>query len=174
LVASSISVVLQGSGFEDGCTVSFGPAITVNQVKVVSSERITAQISIDSHAAPGLRDVTMALPGGLGGDTLRGAFTVTLPPPQLHLVSVRPANGVVPSLLTMVLQGSGFQDGCTVSFGPAIAINQVKVESSERITAQISIDGNAAPGSRDVTVTLPGGLGSDTLRGGFTLTPLHR
>jgi parallel beta-helix repeat protein len=74
--------------------------------------------------------------------------------------------------ITVVISGTSFDGATSVSFGSGITVNSFAVNSATQITANICIDGSAAPGAYDVSVTTPGGTG--TLTGGFTVVPLHQ
>ena len=70
-----LTVVVTGSNFQDGATVSFGERITIQEVIFVSSSRLDVKIRIHPRAAPGLRDVTVTNPDGQSGAKVDG-FTV--------------------------------------------------------------------------------------------------
>ncbi len=172
---TTMSVTLTGTGFVDGATtVSFGDGIAVVAVDVNSSTSILATITLAGGAALGARDVTVTNPAPGGGtSTLVGGFTVTEPGnPAPTLTSVAPGTGSQGQTLQVVLTGSGYFGGITtVSFGAGITIDQVTVTSFSSITVTITINGAAALGARDVTVTNPApGGGSATLAGGFVVS----
>jgi hypothetical protein len=54
-----------------------------------------------------------------------------------------------------------------VSFGAGITVNSFIVGNDTQITVNITIDGSAATGARDVSVTTPGGTATGT--GAFTV-----
>ena len=87
-----------------------------------------------------------------------------LPPPRTvpTLTSISPASGNQGQMLTMTLNGSGFQQGATViiSGGDDIAVNVTSVTNNQ-ITAAVTISPAATTTSvftrRNVTVTNPNG-----------------
>lgn len=73
---NSYTVYIYGTNFVSGATVTFGSGITVNSTSFVSSTQLTVNITIDSDASAGTRDVTVTNPDGQSG-TGTGIFTVT-------------------------------------------------------------------------------------------------
>ena len=71
-------------------------------------------------------------------------------------------------VLTVTITGSGLSGATGLDFGDGIEITQLTVVSDSEISAEISIEPDAAAGKRDVTVTTPGGTG--TVLGGFTVS----
>jgi hypothetical protein len=62
------------------------------------------------------------------------------------------------------------QGATTVSFGADVTVNSVSVLSATQLVANISINGSATTGARDVTVTNPSPVGgTSTLSGAFTI-----
>jgi len=82
------------------------------------------------------------------------------------VISVSPNSGLQGQTLpTVVITGINFTGASALGFGTEITVNSFTVNSDTQITASITIDHYAAPGSRDVSVTTPGGTG--TRAGGF-------
>ncbi len=71
--------------------------------------------------------------------------------------------------MDIVITGTSFTGATAVSFGSGITVSTFTVDSDTQITASITIAGNAALGSHDITVTTP--YGSGTLTDGFTVLP---
>jgi hypothetical protein len=85
------------------------------------------------------------------------------------VTDVSPASGNQGQAMTGVtISGTNFTGATVVSFGAGINTDSFTVDSSTQIAANITIDGLAATGSRDVSVTIPGATG--TKAGGFTVT----
>ncbi len=74
-IGETLDVIIEGTDFTGATAVDFGPGITVNTLVVNSPTRITANITIDPAATPGLRDIVVTTPSG--GGTLTDAFTIT-------------------------------------------------------------------------------------------------
>jgi len=70
----TLSVNIDGTNLNGATAVSFGDGITVNSFSVVSATEILANISINTAAATGLRDVSVTTSAGTG--TLTDGFTV--------------------------------------------------------------------------------------------------
>lgn len=87
-------------------------------------------------------------------------------------------SSVIPSRLANTLSAdvavSGFGTHWTstsqVSFGAGVKVNKVSVGSETGLVASITVDENAAAGTRDVTVTA--GTEVSTFKGVFTVVPL--
>jgi titin len=159
----TLNVIITGTYFSGATSVSFGSGITVNSFNVDSSTQITANISISGSATLGARDVSVATPGGTAAKT--GGFTVTVAAPTISTVS--PNSGVQGQTLNVTITGTYFTGAITVSFGSGITVNSFTVDSATQITANITIDAAATPGTRDVSVTTPQGTATKT--GGFTV-----
>jgi hypothetical protein len=147
-------VTITGSGFREGCTVTFG-----GQTMLASSVTDTT-ITVDapSHAA-GLVDVIVTNVDGQSA-TLANAFTYV---PAPTVAYVEPNAGPVEGGTTVTITGTGFQTGATVTFADTEAATDVVVVNSTTITA---ITPAHDPGAANVKVTNPdeqsGGIG-----GGF-------
>jgi hypothetical protein len=71
----TLDIIIDGSDFTGATAVDFGPGVTVNSFVVDSPTQITANVTIDSDASPGPRDVIVTTPSGDG--TLTEAFSMT-------------------------------------------------------------------------------------------------
>ncbi|PYM08951.1 MAG: hypothetical protein DMF15_07325 [Verrucomicrobia bacterium] len=108
--------------------------------------------------------------------TSAGLTSVTSAPfninnPAPNLTSIAPTSGNISDTLDVVFNGTNYISGVTnVSFGTNITVNTVTVNSSIKLTANITIGSGAAVGQRNVSVTnpVPGG-GTATLTNGFTV-----
>lgn len=109
----NLSVLITGTGFVTGATVSFGAGITVDSISIsqgisiLSDHQVTAVIDIAPGAATGVRTVTVTNPDGQSGSKVNG-FTVNPiapPPPGAlklgKLKFTRQSNGSYQALLTM-------------------------------------------------------------------------
>ena len=163
----SFEVLVKGSDFTATPTASFGAGISINYVTYQNQGRIKVGITISAFATPGLRDVTITNPD-TQSDTLINGFTVNTPPVGITVISCTPNNGNKNQTLNVTVAGTGFTATPTASFGAKIDVNSVTYISSTTLTVNISIRHNAKSGSRDVTITNPGGA-NDTLAGGFSV-----
>ncbi len=99
----------------------------------------------------------------------------SLPPPNNH--PIYPSSGVQGQTLTVSITGNYFTGATSVSFGSGITVNNFTevtdllmsnvIEATTDMIARITISGSATPGTRDVSVTTPGGTATET--GGFTV-----
>jgi len=129
----------------------------------VSSSKITADISIDSSAVLGARDISVTTPAGTG--TLTSGFTVTRPSPTI--TKIRPSQDVQGQTLSVTITGTCLEGATAASFGTGITTDNFTVDSDDRITANITICSTATAGVRNVSVTTP--VGTGTLASGFTV-----
>jgi hypothetical protein len=66
--AQSVAVVLTGTNFFAGSTVSTGyPGVTVSGVSIVSPTQIAATIKVAANAAPGTASITVSTSAGTSG-----------------------------------------------------------------------------------------------------------
>ena len=114
-------------------------------------------------------------------NTLRGVwrcssadtFAVGVAGTILHFVpatitSVEPDKGYQGETLSVNIIGSHFSSTTSVSLGAGISVDEFVLNSASQITAEVTVDKNAATGARDVSVFMPGGSG--VLTGGFSVT----
>jgi hypothetical protein len=73
---STVDVRIDGEGFADGASVSFGPKIKVLDVNVVSPNELDVRVKIKKKAARGARDVVVTNPDG-GEGTGASVFEVS-------------------------------------------------------------------------------------------------
>ena len=139
--------VIKGQGFKTGATVLFGETPAAGVV-VQSSILITCAVPA---GAPGVVDVTVRNPDQ-SSDVLEGAYEY-LSQEVLTVQGVTPLSGPAEGGGLAVVKGTGFQDGATVLFGAAKAIN-VAVHSKTLISCVVPA---GFPGLADVTVENPGG-----------------
>ncbi|MCB2229648.1 hypothetical protein KQH82_02955 [bacterium] len=90
------------------------------------------------------------------------------------VMGVAPNTSMRGSLLTVVVTGSGFRPGAslTVDFGTGIAVTDVLFVDDTRLEVEIQVAGDAEFGARDVTVTNPDGQ-SAVGAGMFTISNIN-
>jgi hypothetical protein len=160
-VGQTLDVTITGTNFGGATAVSFGTGITVNSFVVDSSTQITANITVDTSAVEGARDVAVVISGG--NTSLEDAFTVIQALPTVTSIDV--VYGHPGGTAEVVITGTNFTGTTAVSFGDGIVVDSFTEVSSTEITASITIETAAALEARDVTVTTPGGTA--TLDAGF-------
>jgi|GEM_PF-1680333 len=104
---------------------------------------------------------TIVEPGG------PGQATGPTPTPPPTIASVSPNRGNQGETLDLTITGTNLTAANVIGFGAGVTVDSFIVDSSTRITANITIDADATTGARDVSVTTSGGTG--TLPGGFTV-----
>ncbi|MBI5066834.1 MAG: IPT/TIG domain-containing protein [Deltaproteobacteria bacterium] len=157
--AGGTALVLTGTGFEAGAQVSVGGSAAA--VGAITATRIEA--TAPAHAA-GPADVVVSLPDGRTA-SLAAAFAYLAPPPPPSLASLAPVEGPDSGGTAVLLTGSDFQAGATVTFGGiAGAVGTVTSTSISVVTpAQLA-------GPAEVVVRNPDGQQA-RLAPGFTFLP---
>ena len=98
---------------------------------------------------------------------MRGAFNQLLPANTPVVASVSPAKAFVGQSLAVTIspQNTNFVGGATqVTFDDGITVNSVSVANATTLTAELTVNGDAVPGPRPITVT---GAQEATLPNGF-------
>jgi N-acetylneuraminic acid mutarotase len=147
-----VNVTLTGTNFVDDEDTEInvsGTGITVSDVVVVNSTKITATFTIAQGAATGLRTVTVTT--AYGGPSVARSFTVNSGAPTLSSISPNTGSALAP--VTVTLTGTNFVDPVSVSAGAGVTVSNVILSSSTVVTATFTIAANATPGSRSVTVS---------------------
>ena len=167
---TNTTVTLNGAftNFTPGVTTAFfGAGITVGTVTVNGPSLASVPITIAAGAQVGLRSVSVST--GSEVVTLLNAFTV--------LQGVASVSGIDPNAgqlgLTRDVSITGaftnWQSGITsVSYGAGVTVNSNVVNSPTSLTTNVTIDGAATLGPRDVVVTT--GTEVLTVPGGFVVT----
>jgi len=153
-------ITINGSGFLNGLTAEIGnQGLIVNSV---SSSQVKATVIAGVPAA--IYDVSVTNIDGQKA-TLSQALTVnnpTTPPPDI--VSINPISATNYETTTLVIYGSNFRSGATVSVG-ATSITVNTVSSNTIVT---TVGPGLAAGTYNVTVQNPDSQ-SDTLSNAFTV-----
>ena len=100
----------------------------------------------------------------VGSATKTSAFTVNALPGITSVVPASRAQGVTANV---VINGSGYAAGASVSFGVGVTVTSV-TRTAGKLTAHVVVDPAALVGTRDVTVTNADG-GTVTCFGCFTV-----
>lgn len=95
--------------------------------------------------------------------------------PAPVLTAVAPSSAQRLQTVDLVLTGAEFQPGATmVDLGPGVRVDSVAVTAPESMAVRATITGEAALGTRPISVTTPApGGGTATLPEGFTIAPEH-
>jgi hypothetical protein len=139
---------------------------------VVSDTQMTANVTITTNAATGPRDVYVTNLGPGGGYAVLTSGFVVGNNPSPTLTSVTPNTARRLDKLDLVFRGTNFIGGVTeVDLGADITVNSLTVDSTGRLTANISVLTTAVTGSRTVYLrNAPPGGGVDSIVNGFTVT----
>jgi hypothetical protein len=151
-VAGGRTVRIDGGGFSGVTTVSFGGASATN-VNVVSASELT--VTAPAHAT-GTVDIRVTTAGGGTSPTTSADRFRYLAPPAVTAVS--PSAGPTGGGRSVVITGSGFVPGASVTVG-GVAATSVVVGSASSITARVPAH---SAGRVDVRVTTPGGTSAAT------------
>src|SRR5204863_7631678 len=96
-----------------GSGASVSTKVTRRTTTLVSPTQVTAAIPASDIAAVGTAQVTVTMPGVLGGTSGAQTFTITSPAPSLTSLSPSSAS-VGGAAFTLTLHGSYFVSGSTV------------------------------------------------------------
>jgi len=159
-ISGGTPVVITGSNFASGATVSFG-GTPATGVSFVSSTQLNA--TTPAHAA-GAVSVSVTNPNGTSG-ILPNAFTYSSSPSSSSTAvsSVSPISGPAAGGTQVTITGFNFQAGVSVTFG-GLAATSVTLSNSTTIVA---VTPAHSAGAATVTVTNSNGQ-SASLPSGFT------
>jgi hypothetical protein len=172
--ATRFRCVATGVNFNAGTAVTLsGSGVTVHSTTFDSSTKLTLELSVDSAAALGSRDVTVT-PGAGGGPprTFTGAARVAAAAPAPASFSLATL-GQGASNIAVTILGANFRSGDAVTAsGSGVTFSSVTFVNAGKITANVSATGGAATGLRDVVVTHSAGDGglAGTHASAFTVT----
>jgi hypothetical protein len=147
---TSTQVTIAGVSLSGGTVSISGSGVTASNV-VTAANQITASFAIAAGATAGPRNVTVVTSGGTSNAL---AFTVSAPPPTL--TSIAPASGVTGTVVNVTLAGANLAGASFKGAIGGVSVSNV-ISSAVQVTATFTIASNASPGSRNVTVTTPGG-----------------
>lgn len=114
------------------------------------------------HTGVGVGATTTTTTGPIASHALRSCPVVLHSPSGGNNVaptisSISPAQGLIGAATSVIITGTGFASGATVSAGSNISVSGVSVSSSTQITATFTpTNSTAAGGNQAVTVTLSG------------------
>jgi len=169
----TISVVITGDNFGGASELSF-PGMLIENFTVDNPTQITVAINIPPDAVDGPRDVSVTTPGGIA--TLTNGFFIEKvlgPPievPIPTLTSLNPVSAAPGDTMSISIAGSNFNGATEVDFGQGINVDSFNIDTPSQITTNISVTLNATVGTRDISVTTPGGTA--TLTASFTIEEL--
>jgi hypothetical protein len=146
---------INGGGFANGVTVTFGGAPATN-IFVFNNET-TIQAQTPLHA-PGSVNVVVTNPNGASATSTNGYTYLA----SVAVSSLIPPTGSSLGGTFITISGSGFASGSTVKIGGVPATNVVFVSS----TTLTAVTGPHTPGFADVLVANTNGI-SGTLTNGF-------
>jgi len=151
----SSGVPLSGLSFlRDGIA---DPRLEVTKLKRISNQNYESALSIAGDAPAGER--TLVVMTSLGAIVTNQKFLVVEPDGTLPvLYSVAPAEGRQATSVWVTLTGAGLVSGSTLNIsGTGVTVLGTPQVFSGRMSAVLSIDSDAAPGARELTVTTPAG-----------------
>ncbi|MBI1749601.1 MAG: putative Ig domain-containing protein [Acidobacteria bacterium] len=153
----NVSLAGQNTNWVQGTSVIniSGSGVTASNVTVTSATAMTATFNITAGAATGSRNVTVTTGAEV---TTSAPFTVNSSAVPPTLSSISPVRGYLGTTTTVTLIGTNLVAGMTVNVsGTLVTASNVNVASSTQATADLTVDPNAALGSRTVSVTTAGG-----------------
>lgn len=160
-------LTITGTNFVSGAVATFsGGGITVTTSSVANATTMSATVDISSSSAEGSRDVTVTNPSTQYGIGV-SKFNVTAAPIATSLNPSAATQGA--TNLDVVVAGDAMKASTTFAFsGTGITVNTVTFTNKTYVTINITVDGAATVGARDITLTNPDG-GTRTYSGLFTV-----
>lgn len=136
---------------------------------------IATKAVADVKLPVGTHVIVLTVSDGKGGTSSTSAQTVTIteppPPPSGPTIStITPSIGKRGATVNVVITGSGFQQGASVSLSGADVTAVTTYVSSTQLNVRITVASNALTNSRTVGVYNPNGL-STTKAFGFAILP---
>jgi len=150
---TTVNVTITGTNLITTSTLQFGSGIAVNSFSALSSNQLAVNITLAADAAVGTRDVSVTTAGG--SFTLPNSFTVK--PAAPIITSVSPNQGNQEKTLDVIIDGTNLIGASEVELGADIMVNNFTALNSNQLTVNISLAADAAVGTRDCSVTTPGG-----------------
>jgi hypothetical protein len=155
--ASNVGVTITGTGFLTGATPSVA-GISFSSVSVVNSTTITAKAKVGSEAAVGAATVTVT--DSVGSSSCTTCLTIVAAPKVKSIVPLSVAGGS----RSVTITGTGFVSGATVTGPTGVKFSKVKVVSSTKITATVTVASSAKAG-KNLTVTVTNNVAAGGGRG---------
>ena len=161
--APGFTLLVNGSNFSGICAVRWnGTSLTTTYV---SASQLKAQIPASLIAAQGSAAITVGTPDGAASNS------ISLGIESFTMSSLSPANALAGDAgFTLTITGSGFVPGMTVKFGSTVL--QASSVTSTQIAAAVPAKQIATDGAIPVSVSSPGGTGSNPLS--FNVAPIFR
>ena len=137
-----VPVIINGTNFEAKSSVTIATAgVTVSQVTVVSSTRISAVFTVSPTAALGQFPLTIS---GASRSSVPMAFYVL--PPAPVITSLSPPSGTIASTVSVTLLGVNFaSDSIILTSDPGLVVSNIRVVSPTQITAQLALGTTPRP-----------------------------
>lgn len=150
---------ITGNGFDVGATADFhDPGIIINSYGTITPTSMDLNLTIQNTAMLGLHDVTVNV--GFSHGTGKGLFEVlqsgSYPAPTV--LGLVPPAGLQNTTMDVLINGVNFANHplTSVDLGAGVVVNELTFVSDTQLSANISIDGAATIGLRDVNVSNPG------------------
>jgi hypothetical protein len=160
---ATLNVTLIGTNLNGTSQMRLGAGIAVNSFTVLDANRLTAAITILAGTETGARDVSVTTPGG--SFVLSNSFMVKQGLPVIN--SLSPENGSRGAMLAVIISGSNLEGATSVSFGTGVTVQSFSNISPTQLLVNVLINEDAVTGTRDVSLTTPGG--SSTLGNKFNI-----
>ncbi|HUU28827.1 MAG TPA: choice-of-anchor D domain-containing protein [archaeon] len=151
--SQSVSLTIDGSWFNKGDSLYFsGSGIIIRSSEYISSKQWTVTMDISSDAPLGFRDIIVVNPADSTGVGKTLFKVLGLP----RIFSVSPFF-ILPGLdsVAVAINGRGLAEDVVVEFsGDGINLLGQRLAAPSQLIAMISVDKDAAPGTRDLQLRL--------------------
>lgn len=160
------TLTITGSGFSGTPSVFVSSTdVTVDSVTVVSPTQLSVQVTAESGAVTGARNITVIEPGPTA-DTCTNCLTVDSAP---TVTSANPSSVPQGESVAMTVTGTHFRTNATVTSSAGITFTGTKMVSATELSTTATVAPSVATGSYNLQVTNPDG-GTATCTGCLTVT----
>jgi len=174
--SAAVRVFGAGTHFDGGSVADLGAHVTVDDVVAVSETELRLQVTVEPDVdVLGLHDVTVTTGAETASESVGGPLLVVYPLAERipRITGVAPADAVAGASATLTVTGvhTAFADGeTTAAFAPAgVGVDAVRVLDATTVEIDVTVDGDAVPGPRKLTVAAPDGTAAGL--GLFTVLP---
>lgn len=165
------TIALDGSASSDPDGDALTYSWTDHGIVIATAATANVKLPVGAHL------IALTVSDGKGGVNSTAAQSVTInappppPPTSLAIDSVSPSSGKRGATLTVMVTGTGFVPGATVTINGGSISTTTTFISSTQLSVRVTIASNAFTTTRSVTVSNPNGAGSAAKSNAFSVAP---
>lgn len=152
------TIALDGSASSDPDGDALAYSWTDHGITIATTAVANVKLPVGTHL------IALTVSDGKGGVNSTAAQSVTInappppPPAGLAVESVSPSSGKKGTTLTVMVNGTGFIPGASVTINGGQITTSTTFISSTQLSVRVTISGSAFTTTRSVTVSNPGGV----------------